>query len=247
MNKSELQNIKSDYGLFNAVLFNNCLPKANEINFMLHSLTYAAGFSRHRDKPTKNGNIHDIAFCRYYKFTQRQIREILIHEMIHLWQDTHVAEWRYKRCSNDIAHDRVFMSKMASINVILDRKGFDLKISDTFKDKLYLDENVSVSSDHYVFFGEDYGGQHIFFRTKQKDYDKVLGELKKYVEDSSTGKLLKNVYVIKTRNYRFNVLTDVNSLPKYFKTAEDQDTKEDLYEMFKEQGEWIVKDGELVK
>ena len=64
--------------------------------------------------------------------------------------------------------------------------------------------------------------------------------MKKYIEDSSTGKLLKNVYVLKTRNYRFNVLTDVNSLPKYFKTAEDQDTKEDLYEMFKEQGEVLL-------
>lgn len=247
MNKKDLENIKSNYELFNALLFNNSLPRANKINFMFHRLAYAAGFSRHRDKPTKNGNIHDIAFCRYFVFTERQIQEILIHEMIHLWQDSHVSEERYKRCSHEIAHDRVFMSKMNTINVILERKGFDLKISDVFKDKLKLDENVSATVDHYIFFIEDYGGNHVCFKTRLDKYDTIEQEFKKYCEDESLQKTVKNAYVIKTKDYRFNVFECCDKIPEYLKTAEDWNTKKDLYEMFEDEGDWIVKNGTFVK
>ena len=247
MNKKDLENIKSNYELFNVLLFNNSLPRANKINFMLHRLPYAAGFSRHRDKPTKNGNIHDIAFCRYFTFSERQIQEILIHEMIHLWQDSHVSEERYKRCTNDIAHDRVFLSKMSTINVILARKGFDLKISEVCKDKLKLDENVSSSVYHYVFFAEDYGGNHVCFKTKLDKYDDIVNEFKKYCEDEDLHKDFKNVYVIKTKDYRFNLYDCSKKIPEYLKAAEDWNTKKDLYEMFEDEGDWIVKDGNFVK
>ena len=36
MNKADLANIKSDYELFNIILFNNSLPRANKIDFILH-------------------------------------------------------------------------------------------------------------------------------------------------------------------------------------------------------------------
>ena len=39
MNKADLANIKSDYELFNIILFNNSLPRANKIDFILHDLT----------------------------------------------------------------------------------------------------------------------------------------------------------------------------------------------------------------
>ncbi len=245
MIKSELENIKSDYELFNVLLFNNSLPRSNNINFILHNLTFAAGFSRHRDKPTKNGNIHDIAFCKYYTFTRRQIREILIHEMIHLWQDTHVAEWRYKRCSNDIAHDRVFMSKMNTINVILKRKEFDLAISDVFKDKLHLDDRITPTSEHCIFFIEDFGGNRVMFRTKLKQYDSIIEEFKKAAEQEHL--LYKNAYVIKSKQYVYNLLTDEKTIPSYLTTAENHDTKEDLYEKNLESAEWIIKDEKFVK
>lgn len=245
MIKSELANIKSDYELFNVLLFNNSLPRSTNINFMLHRLAYAAGFSRHRDKPTKNGNIHDIAFCAYYKFTRQQIREILIHEMIHLWQDTHVAEWRYKRCSNDIAHDRVFMSKMNTINVILQRKEFDLKISDVFKEKLELDERVSATREHCIFFLEDFGGNRTMFKTRVETYDDIVKEIKELMKDENN--TIKNAYVIKSKLYVYNLLECNKSVPMYLKPAEDNNTKEDLYEKNLDSADWIVKDENFVK
>lgn len=246
MIKEELANIKSDYELFNVLLFNNSLPRSNKINFMFHRLAFAAGFSRHRDKPTKNGNIHDIAFCRYYKFSRQQIREILIHEMIHLWQDTHVAEWRYKKCSNDIAHDRVFMSKMNTINIILKRNEFDLKISDVFNDKLMLDERIPATREHCIFFIEDFGGNHYMFKTRVEEYDNILKNLKKEMEDAEIN-TVKNAYVIKSKQYVYNLLQCVSKVPDFLKEAKHQNTGEDLYEANLNNADWIIKDEKFVK
>lgn len=244
MNTSELSNIKSDYELFNVILFNNSLPRANEIDFILHDLTFAAGFSRHRPKPSKTGNIHEIAFCKYNKFTQRQIREILIHEMIHLWQDTCVAEWRYKKCTNDIAHDRVFMSKMATINIILERKGFDLKISDVFKEKLYLDENVHPTKKFRVIFFEDYGNHHSFLKCSENNYEKIAEEIRmKEIKNEHT--FFKNIYSISTNSYKYNLMESVKSLPDFFAEACDPENGNDLYEANLDNvTEWIFKSGE---
>ena len=241
MNKADLANIKSDYELFNIILFNNSLPRANKIDFILHDLTFAAGYSRYRDKPSKTGNVHEIAFCKYHAFSKRQIQEILIHEMIHLWQVHHVAEWRYKRCSNDIAHDKVFTSKMNTINLILAKRGYDLTIKQVCDDKLVLDENIKPRVDYYVFFAESHG-KHLFFKVKIKDFDKIVEKLN---SDNYT-KVFSNIYAIKTKSYLYNLLAFNKDIPEFAQESLNANTKEDLYDENNPENIWIIKNNEYI-
>lgn len=242
MKKSELKNIKSEYELFNIILFNNSLPRANKIDFILHNLSFAAGYSHYRDTPSKTGNMHEIAFCKYFKFTERQIREILIHEMIHLWQVSHVAEWRYKRCSNDIAHDKVFTSKMNTINLILAKRGYDLTIKQVCDDKLKLDPDITPKEYHYVFFGETYSGKHICFKCTEKRFENIA----KSFNTANILNIFKNVYAIKTKSYLFNCLKSVSKIPEIASSSNNMNTGEDMYNPENENNIWIIKDKTFV-
>ena len=244
MNKADLANIRSDYELFNIILFNNSLPRANKIDFILHRLTFAAGYSHYRETPSKTGNMHEIAFCKFHKFSRRQIQEILIHEMIHLWQVYHVAEWRYKRCSNDIAHDKVFTSKMNTINLILAKRGYDLTIKQVCDDKLELDENVKPSTPYYIFFCETQNGMHLYFKVHLKKFDKVVKQL---TGDEHYTNMFKNVYAVKEQSYLYNLLSFCSSVPDMASESLDPNTKRDLYDSENENNIWIIKDNEVVK
>lgn len=242
MNKKDLANVKSDYELFNIILFNNSLPRANKIDFILHDLTFAAGYSRYRDTPSKTGNIHEIAFCKYHVFSKRQIQEILIHEMIHLWQVHHVAEWRYKRCSNDIAHDKVFTSKMNTINLILAKRGYDLTIKQVCDDKLMLDENIKPRADYHIIFAETMRGKHVFFKVKNKDFDKVANEF----NDEKYTNMFSNIYAIKTKSYIYNLLSFNKTIPELVRESLNPNTKEDLYNEDNPENIWIIKNNEYI-
>jgi hypothetical protein len=137
------------------------------------------------------------------------------------------------------------MSKMNTINVILKRKEFALTISDVFKDKLHLDDRITPTSEHCIFFIEDFGGNRVMFRTKLKQYDSIIEEFKKAAEQEHL--IYKNAYVIKSKQYVYNLLTDEKTIPSYLTTAENHDTKEDLYEKNLESAEWIIKDEKFVK
>lgn len=244
MNKSDLANVRSDYELFNIILFNNSLPRANKIDFILHNLNYAAGYSFYRDTPSKTGNMYEIAFCKYHTFSKRQIQEILIHEMIHLWQMDHVAEWRYKRCSNEIAHDKVFTSKMNTINLILAKRGYDLTIKQVCDDKLYLDENIKPSVAYYIFFCEANNGKHVYFKVNLKKFDKVVKEL---TENEHYKKIFKHVYAIKEQSYVYNLLPFCSKVPEYAAESLHPNTQKDLYDEENENNIWVIKDNEIVK
>jgi hypothetical protein len=244
MKKSDLKLIEADYELFNSILFNNCLPRATEIDFILHNLSFAAGYSRYREKPSKSGNVHEIAFCKYNKFSQRQIREILIHEMIHLWQVSHVAEWRYKKCSNEVAHDKVFRSKMNVINILLERNGFDLTIKQVCDDTLELDEDIKPKKEFYVIYCEARNNSHIFFKVKEKDFSNIIKKLEN--EDEHFRKIFKNIYAIKTKSYEYNLLDFKKDLPDFANEAKDINTREDLYNDSDPGNIWIVKNDEFI-
>lgn len=218
MKKTDLTkfNLRSKYELFNILLFNNSLPRANNIDFILHDLAFAAGYSRRLDKPSKKtGNIHEIAFCKYYMFTEKQITEILIHEMIHLWQVDHVAEWRYTKCTNDIAHDKVFTSKMKTINLILQKRGYDYVITEVCKYKLKLDPSVCPKKDYWVFHCECKDGVNTWFKVKDKDFQKIMDEF-----DSETSHF-KNVYAKKEKSYIHNTMEFCVHIPSRMNIDED--------------------------
>lgn len=242
MTKSDLKQIRSDYELFNVILFNNSLPRANKVDFILHDLTFAAGYSRYRDTPSKTGNYHEIAFCKYFVFSKRQIQEILIHEMIHLWQVYHVAEWRYKKCSNDIAHDKVFTSRMNTINLILAKKGYDLTIKQICDDKLILDENVKPKKDYYIIFIEDKRGKHLFFKVHDKDFNNIAEKF----NGKDYKNIFSNVYAVKTKSYIYNLLEFNKDIPNAMQESLNPNTKEDLYNETFEDNIWIIKNDEFV-
>lgn len=147
MKYKELEPLKEQYDRFRKLLFNDDMPAASEIEFKLHSRAYAMGYSMHRKTPLKNGKIHVLAFCKYYKFTEREKLEVLIHEMIHIWQVYHVKEDRYKLCSDHIAHDRVFEAKMNTINLMLEHFDVFVKVSTRYMHKLNIDKDVVTEKD----------------------------------------------------------------------------------------------------
>lgn len=244
MTKTDLENmnLQSQYELYNVILFNNSLPRANNIDFILHNLQYAVGYSRYRQNPSKTGNIHEIAFCKYFDFTDRQITEILIHEMIHLWQVTHVAEWRYKYCSNDIAHDKVFTSKMNTINLLLNKKGFDYVIKQVCDDKLILDERIIPSKNYYVFYVENFTGIRSWFKVRSKNVENVI----KLFCDKAYNGYFKNVYVKKERNYIHNMMEYCDTIPDLIPEALNFNTNENMYNAEDPNNIWIIKDENLV-
>lgn len=245
MTVAELKEVAEDYQTFNDLLFAGALPKKEEIDFQLHSLVIAAGYSMYREKPNKRtGNKEVIAFCRYFKFDQWQMREILIHEMIHLWQKTVVAPDRYIRCTNNVAHERTFTTKMNQINHILERNGYDLKIDTTFNDKLYLEEIDAKKPFIVLFFvNEEQGDEfHPMWKTTEKNYKKVLDGIKKYKEifdnlseDERMTRDWGKIYRLDTRDFHFVPFEYKNRGDKGYSIDKDINTGKSLYKMFKDQ------------
>lgn len=242
MTTQELKEVANDYEMFNILLFNNSLPRKKEIDFQLHSLIFAVGYSSYREKPNKRtGNRHVIAFCRYFKFTKLQMREILVHEMIHLWQQTNVSAERYMRCSHFVAHERTFTTKMNTINIILERNGFDFQIDTVFRDKLYLEEKDAKTPFIIIFFDSGEPGYHIMWKTNKKYYDKVLEDIKQYKEnfdniplEEKTREKWGELYRLDTTAYNF-VPYGIQQRGKKYHTAKDIDTEKSLFDMFKDQ------------
>ena len=200
MKKSDIKNIQSYYTEFNDLLFNGFLPPASKINFILHSIDGALGYSKYSEKPTKNGNHHTIAFCKWYKMDQKLIKETLIHEMIHLWQVYSVKKDRYSYCTNDIAHDRVFRGKMATINLILKKNCYDLSISLTYDGDLSCDIPDKSKTPFTIVFVENKGEQFID-KVDSKCIDEYLSELFKDLKN-----IEHRVFTVETTDPIFNKL-----------------------------------------
>ena len=169
------------------------------------------------------------------------IREVLIHEMIHLWQDSHVSEKRYKMCSWNVAHDRVFTSKMNTINLILERNLYDIKIDTVCKKELKLDPSCNADKDFYVVFAEDFGGHHMYLKVLPRYKKKVISQI--IDKNKSDNPFFKNVFVIKTNSYRYNLMKPAKEFFGYFSSDKDN-----LYESsINDNPTWVIKDEKLVK
>ena len=221
MLKTDLFNIKNWYSEYRSLLFNNDIPEASNITFNLHNLPYAAAYSMYSEK---SKNRHIIAFCRLYKFSEKEIKEILIHEMIHLWQTAHVKLDRYKVCSNDIAHDRVFKSKMNLINLILEKNMLDLHIDEVCDYKLELDHRVHSNKKYDIFIFK-YNSIPALIKTTNSYKDKIMSSLK---NDSSASEILS----FKNDNVDFMVYNTSRSFKGFAKL--DFDTYNKLIENYEQ-------------
>lgn len=232
MKKSDIKNIKSTYTEFNNLLFGGMLPDASEINFILHAIPGAAGYSKYSKVPTKNGNHHTIAFAKFLKLTDKQITETLIHEMIHLWQVYSVKQERYEYCTNAIAHDRVFRGKMATINLILQKYCYDLQITEVFESKVIYDDEVNAKTPFNVIFAKLQRGA-MELRGFIKVHQSKLRDIEKFLEDNSEDFNILEKYTIKTTDAVFNRFPFCKKSDINFISA-DVDN-EDLFETYKTQ------------
>ena len=229
MKKSDIKNIHHYYTEFNDLLFNGVLPPASKINFVLHSIVGALGYSKYSEKPTKNGNHHTIAFCKWYEMDQKLIKEILIHEMIHLWQVYSVKKDRYSYCTNDIAHDRVFRGKMATINLILKKNCYDLNITLEYDGDLSYDMSVKSKTPFTVVFVEREGGQFID-KVDSKCVDEYLNDLFTNLKNTEyrvftveTTDPIFNKFVLKKEydGYLYSpIIDDINTFEQYDGTGQ---------------------------
>ena len=234
MKKSDLINIKRYYNEYKTLLFGNDLPNDSEVDFILHSYKEAAGYSAYYDKPTRSGNHHVIAFCRYFYFTDKQIQEILIHEMIHLWQVYHVKEDRYKLCSNEIAHDRVFRAKMNTINLILKKNVIDVQITEVCTYNLILDTRLNSDKDFKILFFEGKNNVVYMIKTRLEDYDACV---KNYIEFNNKNKYFYKIYSVTSNSYLFSMMRPTKRVQNVMQRAEFN--KENIFEKFKDKCELI--------
>lgn len=211
MKNNDLKNIKDWYSEYRSLLFNDDLPDVNKVDFKLHQFTYAAGYSAYLENPkSKSGNNHVIAFCKLFTFSEREIKEILIHEMIHLWQDYHVKHERYKICTNDIAHDRVFKTKMNTINLILKREILDLKITEVCDYDLKLDDSVKSPKKYNIILFKINNNSYII-----KCTDKYVNKIKNDIISDSR---VSNVYSLISNDVIFMFFKSAKNI-NYFQSS----------------------------
>ena len=156
---------------------------------------------------------------KYYNQTEKQYDETLIHEMIHLWQVSTVKQERYEICTHEIAHDRVFRGKMATINLLLKKNCYDLTISLEYSGNLESDMDVKPSEAFTIVFVEYNGNTWC---------DKVCtNDKEKYIEDLLNG-MPGNVYEIETTDPIFNKMKPKHSYDGnlYSTLIDDVDTYE---------------------
>jgi hypothetical protein len=199
MKKSDLIKLRNDYTFFRKMLFNDDIPDVSKIDFTLNNLTYAIAYSKHNQTPRKTGNIHEISFSKIYLLNDNEMQSVLIHEMIHLWQDTHISEDRYKICSHAIAHDKVFVAKMNTINMILVKNMYDIKLSVVADQEYPIDPICEAKTSFNVIFIEDKNsGSWYSIKCYKKYKDNILKKLEH--EDYL---FIDKIYIIETTSYKF--------------------------------------------
>ena len=153
---------------------------------------------------------------------QKLIKETLIHEMIHLWQVHSVKKDRYSYCTNDIAHDRVFRGKMATINLILKKNCYDLNITLTYDGDLSCDMPDKPKTPFTIVFVESEGKQ-LIDKVDSKYVDEYLNDLFKDLKN-----IEHKVFTVETTDPIFNTFVLKNEYDGnlYSPIIEDIDTFE---------------------
>jgi len=208
---------------FRRMFFNDDIPPVSEIDFTLNNLTYAIAYSKHNLKPRKSGNVHEISFSRIYKLSDDEMLSVLIHEMIHLWQDVHVKEARYKKCSHLIAHDKVFTAKMNTINMLLSKNMYNLKLSVTAEKEYLIDPACETTTPFTAIF--IIMNNFIYIIKCRNAYaDKIIKEL-----DSSEMKY-DEIFTVQTTSYKFAKIPLKQSVKNIIPRQEPQNKA--LYDEF---------------
>lgn len=130
--------IQTIYDTYKDLLFGDTIPDSGLVRFVECDMEGVMGYSQYIGEPDCYS---ELAVTDAYELSILQISSIVVHEMIHIWQTYHVSDERYRICSNEIAHDRVFTSKMMAINAILEREGCGFLIDVTMNDTLTKKEN----------------------------------------------------------------------------------------------------------
>lgn len=196
MNATDLNFVRDNYMFFRAMFFNNDIPPISEIDFTLNNLSYAIAYSKHNPKPRKSGNVHEISFSRIYKLSRRDMLSVLIHEMIHLWQDVRVKESRYKVCSHFIAHDKVFTAKMNTINMLLAKNAYDLKLSVTAEKEYPIDPSCEAKTPFTIIFIKQ-AGRALIIKCWNAYTDKIIKGI------CASGICYHKLFAVKTTSYKF--------------------------------------------
>lgn len=207
------------------MLFNNDIPDVSQVDFTINALTWAVGYSKHNPNPRKTGNVHEISFSKYYLLDDDDLMSVLIHEMIHLWQDSHVKEDRYKICSHGIAHDHVFIAKMNTINMLLAHNMYNIKISVVCQKDLPIDPACEAKTPFNIIFMQTAGGSHVMVKCKRPCTANLIEQLKPLEK-------IEKIFTIETVSYKFAIVKFSKTFRDTYHSAVDSITGEDMYEQF---------------
>lgn len=130
----KINDIKKHYIKFNVLFFNNTLVPVSKVKFVSNNENSSAGYM-YQCKGTVYEGIYDfaIAFNKELIHKDSDVQSILLHEMIHIWQYNSIDFDKYDSdYSWESGHDRVFVSKMNSINMLCELYDYDIKVSLTY-------------------------------------------------------------------------------------------------------------------
>lgn len=131
MTKSELEKY---YLKFNDLFFFGKLP---DINHIFISIEYNKdgdylGYSeidRAKSDIKKKDIYYNICINGGYDISDKKVKNVLCHEMIHIWQWNDIDFEKYDSdYSWKNGHNSAFISKMNSINYLAKEEGLDIKV-----------------------------------------------------------------------------------------------------------------------
>lgn len=214
MKKKYKEQLQEWYSFYRKKFFGKDIPSVDEIKFTDTKVCFAVGYTYMR-KTQYDKDV--IAISSIYELTEKQIKEVLIHEMIHIWQFRHVSEERYKLCTHAVAHDKVFKTKMLNINMQLAAELIDLQITEAFNDPLIL--HSKYTKPFYLFKNKDGGYYKVHICAKE------FSAFKEFIKCHSikvTFILLDTCCIPEFHNYEKLLMHSFSTIRNNFKLIKDK-------------------------
>lgn len=131
MRKEELEKY---YLQFNRLFFFDKLPDLSHISISIENKNDSdyLGYSeidREKSDIKREDIYYNICINEGHDISDKEIRSVLCHEMIHIWQWNDIDFEKYDSdYSWKNGHNSAFISKMNSINYLAKEEGMDIKI-----------------------------------------------------------------------------------------------------------------------
>ena len=156
--KITIPQLKDWYNEFNSTVFGGKCPDLREINFIITHNYHQLGQFR----PRSNG--YDIRVSEYYVVGETEYRNVLLHEMCHLW--CHCNGYMYEGHGKNWKRMASIATRITGLNItrLSSRKGFEVDSRFKAKEESLKDRKFGA----YPIVVFDYGDHKFCVKTTKK-------------------------------------------------------------------------------